>query len=417
MIIKGSERANSKELAVHLLNDFDNDIVVIHDLRGFVASNLTGAMKEAQAISHGTKCKNHLFSVSLNPPENEAVSIEVFEKAIQRLENKLGLQTNARAIVFHEKQGRRHAHAVWSRIDPATMKAKNLSHYKLKCQDISRTLYLEHDWKMPRGLARKGYSDPRNFTLAEWQQSKKSKRNPRDIKTEIQDAYAISGDTPSFANALSDRGYILAKGDRRGHVAVSHDGQVFSIARYVGKKAKQVRAKFGNPSALPSVEEAQKQIALDMRQAFTRHTGEARANHNHLYYDLLIKQKQMIQHHKQEREILYQAQQTRWGKETRFRSERLNSGLRGLWQRVTGQYSTIQKRNELEAITAVKRDRKQIDCLIAEQMRERMRLHLQIKEAQKSYRSVMRGIDRDHSTSIALYYPVLGNIMFTCTRS
>lgn len=383
----------------------------VHDLRGFVASNLTGAMKEAQAISLGTKCKNHLFSVSFNPPENELVSIEVFEKAILRLEEKLDLQSHARAIVFHEKQGRRHAHAVWSRIDPATMKAKNLSHYKLKCQDISRALYLEHDWKMPRGLARKGRSDPRNFSLAEWQQNKKSKRDPRDIKAEIQDAYAISDDMPSFANALSDRGYILAKGDRRGYVAVSHDGQVFSIARYVGKKAKQVRAKLGDPSALPSVEEAQKQIALDMRQAFTRHAGEARANHNQLHYDLLIKQKGMIKLHKEERKKLYQAQQIRWGEETRYRSERLNSGLRGLWQRLTGQHSAIQKRNALEAITAVKRDRKEVDCLIAEQMRERRKLHLQIEVEQKSYRNVIRDIDRDHSTSIAPCNPVLGLVL------
>ncbi len=404
MIIKGSERANSKELAVHLLNDSDNDIIHVHGLRGFVASDLTGAMKEAQAISLGTKCKNHIFSVSFNPPENELVSIEVFEKAIQRLEGKLGLQTHARAIVFHEKQGRRHAHAVWSRIDPATMKAKNLSHYKLKCQDISRALYLEHDWKMPRGLARKGRSDPRNFSLAEWQQNKKSKRDPRDIKAEIQDAYAISDDMPSFANALSDRGYILAKGDRRGHVAVSHDRQVFSIARYVGKKAKQVRAKLGDPFALPSVEEAQKQISLDMCRAFTRHVGEARASYNQQYYDLIIKQKRMIQHHKQEREKLYQAQQIRWGEEVRLRSERLNSGLRGLWQRVTGQHSTIQKLNELEAIAAVKRDRKQVDFLIAEQMRERRKLHLEIKAGQKRYYNIVDRIDRDHSTSIALYY-------------
>lgn len=408
MIIKGSERANSKELAVHLLNDSDNDSILVHDLRGFVSPDLTGAMKEARAISLGTKCKNHLFSVSFNPPENEVVSIEVFEDAIQRLENKLGLQTHARAIVFHEKEGRRHAHAVWSRIDPVAMKAKNLSHYKLKCQDISRTLYLEHDWKMPRGLARKGYSDPRNFTLAEWQQSKESKRDPRDIKAEIQDAYAISHNALTFMNALSDRGYILAKGDRRGHVAVSHDGQVFSIARYVGKKAKQVRAKLGEPSALPSVEEARQQIALDMRRAFTRHAGEVRSSHNQPYYDLLIKQKRMIQQHKQEREKLYQAQQIRWGKETRLRSDRLNSGLRGLWQRVTRRYSTIQKLNELEAIAAVKRDRKQVDCLIAEQMRERRKLHLETKAEQKHHISIIKDIDQNHSASIAPRDPVLG---------
>lgn len=33
-------------------------------------------------------------------------------------------------MVFHEKEGRRHARAVWSRIDAETMTAKQLSFFK-----------------------------------------------------------------------------------------------------------------------------------------------------------------------------------------------------------------------------------------------------------------------------------------------
>jgi hypothetical protein len=40
-----------------------------------------------------------------------------FEAAIDMAEQRLGLDGHPRAIVFHEKEGRRHAHAVWSRID------------------------------------------------------------------------------------------------------------------------------------------------------------------------------------------------------------------------------------------------------------------------------------------------------------
>lgn len=59
------------------------------------------------AISQGTRCKQFLFSLSLNPPENEKVPVEVFEKAISEIEHKLGLENQTRAIVFHEKEGRR----------------------------------------------------------------------------------------------------------------------------------------------------------------------------------------------------------------------------------------------------------------------------------------------------------------------
>lgn len=130
MILKGDERGNSKQLAVHLLNDRDNEHVEVHEVRGFVSEDVTGAFKESYAISQGTKCRNHLFSLSLNPPQNEDVSIEAFETTINRVEEKIGLSGQPRAIVFHEKQGRRHAHCVWSRIDADTMTARNLSHYK-----------------------------------------------------------------------------------------------------------------------------------------------------------------------------------------------------------------------------------------------------------------------------------------------
>lgn len=192
MILVSSERGNSGELARHLLNDQDNEHVTLHELSGFLSDDLTGAMKEASAISKGTKCQKHLFSCSFNPPEHEEVPIEIFEDAINRIEAKLNLKGHARAIIFHEKEGRRHAHAVWSRIDAESMTAKNLSHYKLKCQDISRELYHENNWSLPQGLARKGQGDPRSYSLVEYQQSKRMKVDARDIKGSIQDAYASS---------------------------------------------------------------------------------------------------------------------------------------------------------------------------------------------------------------------------------
>lgn len=127
LILVGNQRGGARDLANHLMKD-ENDHVHVHDLRGFVASDLMGAFKETEMISRGTRCKQFLFSLSLNPPQDARVTVADFEKAIERIEDKLGLSGQPRAIVLHEKEGRRHAHAVWSRIDTSQMKAIQLSH-------------------------------------------------------------------------------------------------------------------------------------------------------------------------------------------------------------------------------------------------------------------------------------------------
>ena len=151
MILKGNQRAGGMQLANHLLNMIDNDHVTVHEVSGFVSDDLAGAFKEAYAISRGTRCKQFLFSLSLSPPETENVPVAAFEKAIAVIEERLGLSGQPRALVFHEKYGRRHAHAVWSRIDVSNMTAINLPHYKLKLRDVSRQLFIEHGWSMPTG--------------------------------------------------------------------------------------------------------------------------------------------------------------------------------------------------------------------------------------------------------------------------
>jgi len=186
MILKASQRGGAKALAQHLLKD-ENEHVEVHEIRGFVSNNLLGAMKEAQAIAKGTRCKQFLFSVSLNPPANMAVGVETFEAAIDKIEQANGLSGQPRIIVFHEKEGRRHAHAIWSRIDADTMTARQLSHFKLKLRDISKALYLQHGWSLPNGFIDSREHDPRNFTLAEWQQAKRIGKDPRALKAAIQE--------------------------------------------------------------------------------------------------------------------------------------------------------------------------------------------------------------------------------------
>lgn len=184
MILVGNQRGGVSDLATHLLKQ-ENDHVTIYEMRGCVSDDLHEAFREVHAIAKGTKCKQYLFSFSLNPPQAETVSERAFERAANTAEERLGLSGQPRAIVFHEKEGRRHAHVVWSRIDAARMTATNLPFYKQRLNALAKELYLEHGWSLPEGMRDRALSDPLNFSLEEWQQSLRTGRDPREVKLSV----------------------------------------------------------------------------------------------------------------------------------------------------------------------------------------------------------------------------------------
>lgn len=377
MILNASQRGGAKQLAAHLLKA-ENEHVEIHEIRGFISDDLTGAMQEAQAIAKGTRCKQFLFSVSLNPPQSESVSVDAFEAAIDRIEEKNGLSGQPRIIVFHEKEGRRHAHAVWSRIDAETMTARPLPFFKTKLREISKSLYLEHGWLMPRGLMDSKERDPRNFTLAEWQQAKRMDRDPKHLKAAVQECWAVSDNQASFAKTLESRGLYLAKGDRRSHLAVTCEGEVVSIARMVGLKAKDIRAKLGNAEGLRSVENTRdhigKTVAPRLGQPIAI-AGEARKKE---IARLVEQRAAMKEKHTTERQGLDKGQKARSAQEAKARAARLRHGVAGLWDRLTGRHGRTNRQNEAEAFTALRRDRDQRHELISGQLADRRALQRDI---------------------------------------
>lgn len=69
------------------------------------------------------------------------------------------------------------------------MTAKNLAFYKTRLTEVSRELYLEHGWRMPRGMIDRSLRNPLNFSRAEWQQAKRAQTDPRLIKAAFQDCW------------------------------------------------------------------------------------------------------------------------------------------------------------------------------------------------------------------------------------
>lgn len=381
MILQASKRSGGAELARHLTNDRDNEHVEVHEVRGFMSETVMGAMKEAQALSLGTKCRQYLFSLSLSPPQTESVRTEVFETAIDQIEERLGLTGQPRMIVFHEKEGRRHAHCVWSRIDANTMTARDLPFFKMKLREVSKQLYLENGWQMPRGFVDSKLRDPRNFTLAEYQQARRAGLDAKVLNATVQECWAVSADPQSFSNELEARGLFLAKGDRRGHVVMTHEGEVFALSRMVDKKSKEVVAKLGEPDALRSVDETRQHIAKAMTPRLQNHIREAKRIAANQMKPLLEKRQDLKTRHAQEREKLDEGQRRRHQTETRERGMRFTKGFRGLWDRISGEHAKIKKQNEVEAFFGLQRDRQQRHTLVEAQLEERRTLQADILEA------------------------------------
>ena len=399
MILKGSQRGGAKQLGLHLVKAEENEHVELHDIRGFLAEDVVGALREAEAVSIGTKCRQFLFSVSLNPPERENVHIETFKKAIEAIEEQNGLTDQPRIVIFHEKEGRRHCHAVWSRIDADTMTARPLPFFKTKLRDVSRQLYLENGWQMPRGLIDPKDRDPRNFTLDEWQQAKRIGRHAGELKVMIQEAWSISDSAETFSHALEERGLYLARGDRRGHVAVTYEGEVISIPRATGRKSKDVQARLGKPESLRSIEETRKHVARQITPRIHAHLKDARAKATAELSRLEHRRMLMADAHSTERAKLDTGQKERFEKEARERADRFRKGMAGLWDRLIGKRARLEMQNQVEAIWALRRDQDQRQMLVSAQLSERRALQVEIKTARSRHAEVIRSLHFDLTNS------------------
>lgn len=380
MIIKASQRGGASQLANYLPNAEENEIVEIHEVKGFTSDNLKEALHEAYILSKATKCKQFLYSVSLNPPRGEEAPIELFENTADRIEKKMGLEGHPRIIVFHENKGRRHAHVVWSRINAEEMKAVNLPFFKNKMMEISKEIFLERGWKLPDGYIDKEMRNPLNFTLAEWQQAKRLGQNPQSIKQTLKECWAISDSKKAFQQALEHKGYYLAKGDRRGFIAVDWRGEPYSLSRWLGVKSKDLSARLGEPDALPTIEEARKAIDRKLVERVATFVSKIQEKYDTRWGSLNTYKTKMAKRHQAERDELKQTQLEHQKQKAKEYQARFHKGIRGFWNRITGKYSHTKEQNELDMYQDIKRDQNERDDLIWRQLQERSNLQTTMDE-------------------------------------
>tara|TARA_R100000935_G_C2836813_1_gene168563 strand:- start:417 stop:2063 length:1647 start_codon:yes stop_codon:yes gene_type:complete len=291
MILKGNCRANGSDLATHLMNGYDNEVAELGEVRGTIADDLHGAFAEIELIASGTRAQKPLFSLSINP--HEALKREQYFEAIDAIEKRLGFEGQPRAVVFHEKDGREHAHVVWSRIDGMEMKAIPDSFYKAKLCDMAIVLAEKFGHELPEGLKQwrdksRQFDEKLEPSLAETANAKKTGITPEQRREDITSAYLQADSAAAFVNALDEKGYVLAKGDSRAFVIVDKFGDVHSLSRYVkGVSAKEIKARLLaiDPESLPSVDQAKEQAKARLAAQEERLREQQDVQHDHQHDD------------------------------------------------------------------------------------------------------------------------------------
>jgi hypothetical protein len=262
MIIKGRSRGGADDLATHLMRVDTNERVEVLEIRGTVAADLRGALREMSAVAAGTRCRKNLYHGSLNVRIQERIDIKQWRFAIDSLETRLGLTGQPRAVVMHAKYGREHVHVVWSRIDAERMCAipdsKNYRAHEEIAREMERTF--GHEFTQGAHVERAGIARPdRTLSHAEQQQADRTQVDVVSLVSEVTELWRAADNGAAFQAALKEKGLTLARGDRRDFVIVDHRGGIHSLARRVdGVRVAQVRERLRDLdlATLPSTKEA-----------------------------------------------------------------------------------------------------------------------------------------------------------------
>lgn len=280
MIVKGGSRKSGSFFASHLMKTEENERVSIAEMKGLYAEDVPEAFRELKALAAGTRAENYFYHASINPREDERLTPEQWEFAVDRLEHNLGLDGHARFQVEHEKEGRTHRHIVWSRVDPDTMTITSdsftyLAHDQTRTE-LERVFHHELTPPTPQPSQRKSREIPdwENFRAQE------SGIDPKDVKAEITALWQHSDSGAAFVSAIHDAGYTLCQGDR-GYCIIDSYGDSHSLVRRLeGIKTAELREYLsGTPlTDLPTVAEASAAVRArnEAEEAETSGSSDAR---------------------------------------------------------------------------------------------------------------------------------------------
>jgi hypothetical protein len=269
MIIKGNRHNNGAKLASYMMTGLrtKGEHAELGELRGFgEAENILDAFRDVEVMGGATRADNVLFHVQMRLPDHETLTPEQWQQTADRIEKRLGLTGQPRAVYFHieDKTGAKHMHIGFSLIDADTMTVKPLPYFKFRFKALARQLEEEFDLtRVPNH--REG---PIKFaaTKAQQEQDRRLGVNGNEVRDTIRACWDRSDCGRSFDGALADEALILVQGTRRDYLVMDHAGGLHALGkRILDVSATKVRDRLSDldRASLPTIEQA-REFMLDL---------------------------------------------------------------------------------------------------------------------------------------------------------
>ncbi|MCG7990586.1 MAG: relaxase/mobilization nuclease domain-containing protein [Candidatus Thiodiazotropha lotti] len=303
MIVKLSLLSNSNYLGNHL-ESAENEHVFDTGSRYTLANDLWGVLTEFDALRKGSQAAKHLIHISVSPSPGEKMDEKKWARAWELVEKVHSISEQPYIGKGHDKKGRYHEHRVYSRINLDTGKAINMSWPRIKNERISRQVEAEfgheiiqgkHNRSVARQLRKEGLDDLASkleqlgqqqpqvaeYHHNEYQQEKRG-ITLSQIRSDLAEAWTSSDSPGAFEQALAERGYALAQGDKV-PVAVDCTGKEYPLLRAInaGRKInghqpiRKTELAGKLPEGLPSFETIKEaQIKQQQQQTARKHIME-----------------------------------------------------------------------------------------------------------------------------------------------
>lgn len=285
--------------------------------------------------SSGRKLEHPVYAYSLSWHPEEAPDREhMIRSGIDSLKT-LGMDEHQVVIVCHNDEPHPHIHLIVNRVHPVTGKAATLSNDRLKLSQWAET------YEKERG---KIYCDKR----VENNRKRGQGAFVKAYHDELTGLYRQADNGPAFAAALKNKGYVLAKGDRRDYVIVDEYGKARNPARLIeGANARDIRDKLAgiDRDSLPSVKAA---IALQEKRALQSEWANrerAAQQSRHLDEKMALERKHLLRRERARCEIddYYDKEKPGLERELAALKKALEKqGLGGVLQKIGGKRARLQ---------------------------------------------------------------------------
>jgi len=268
MMVKARAGQGGPALARYLM-DGKNEHAELLELRNMDAPSFKAALFDMDMLARGSQCHAHALHVQMRAAPGERLSASHWREACDRYAEAFGMEQHQAAIILHHQQdGATHAHFVFNRVNPETLKAADLWRNYEKHKELARQM--EQDWGL-RQVSSQKRDRARDYSNAGRQETEQARRlgeNVHDLREHVRWLWEQSPNGQAFVLALKEEGYELAKGDRRAYVVLDPHGGIYSLgSRTTGAKAREVRERLGDldPAHVPDIEQARR--LLTERQA------------------------------------------------------------------------------------------------------------------------------------------------------